>query len=312
MSNTNNQTLAERILKFEVALSDGSNVYAGSALQSGKGLEKYKKGREKLADDDKSAALVVIDTTVWGSVAEGFFITENHIYAKELFEEKVKFCIKNIHTILADEKEKKLIINNQSIKWLGDEITPKIQIIAKCIQEYLHSINTTRGAQQGFTAYIENLTKGLDNLHTTIFQWSLHAQRKVLSISSDNLRHIPSDDDVSFIERISIAASRSIALSEYKQLAKEAKGHINNLNNSVLVKQANKQCQEYDIDEINFSFNFGTGADENTDLSNGNWLENTDNALNKINECSIYLMDTICSLIKKLEAIKREALEDFE
>lgn len=75
----------------------------------------------------------------------------------------------------------------------------------------------------------------------------------------------------------------------------------------MLVKQANKQCQEY-IDEINFSFNFGTGADENTDLSNGNWLENTDNALNKINDL-LYLHDC-CSLIKQAQ-LNVEALEDF-
>ena len=226
MSNNKKSTLSEFLLKFESVLTDGVDVYAGSSLTSGKGLEKCIKGRKKLADEDSDTPLVVIDTTVWGSVSEGFYITDKHIYAKSLYEDKIKFPIEELHSILVDEKEKKILINDKGFKWLGDTTTPKIQIIADCIQNYLQQRTSTGGAQVGFQSYIEGLERQLHDLHSNIFQWTMDVQKKAMEVSFENIKHMPSGNET-FLERISIAASRSSAINSYDQLLKEAKNQIN-------------------------------------------------------------------------------------
>jgi hypothetical protein len=309
MSNTTTKTLAEHLLAFE-KLTDNEDVYVGDALRSGKGLEKARKGREKLANGDDETPLVVIDSTVWGSVAEGFYITENHIYAKALYEDKHVFGIKDVHTITVDEDEKAMLINGIAIKWLSDSITPKATIIARCIREYLDSRTpVTSAIQEGLGTYIAKLKKQLDDLHSDICNWNLIISRKTTDVVMDNTNHMPIGSE-NFIDRMSIAASRNKALNTYDQLRKEADAKIRNLNNAVPVKHANKQCCDFDLSRIEFAFDFGTGPDRNTAISNDDWQSRTDDALYKLQDCGGHLMSQLEKLISQLTHIQQEECDD--
>lgn len=309
MSSATKKTLAERLLAFQ-NLTDSDDVYIGSALQSGKGLEKARKGREKLADGDDETPLVVIDSTVWGSVAEGFYITENHIYAKGLYEDKHTFRIEDVHTITVDEDEKAMLINGIAIKWLGDTVTPKATIIARCIREHLDSrTQAARSVQEGRCAYLTKLKKQLDDLHSDVCDWSLVISRKTTDVVMDNMNHMPMGGE-NFLERMSIAASRSKALSIYDQLRKEADAKIRNLNRAVPVEHANAQCREFDLDGIEFVFDFGPGPDRNTAISNDNWQNRTDDALYRLQDCGNSLMGQLEKLIGQLKHIQQEECDE--
>lgn len=310
MSITIKKTLTERLLAFETALNDNGDVYAGSSLRSGKGLEKARKGREKLADGDDALPLVVIDSTVWGSVSEGIYITENHIYAKALYEDKQAFSIKDVHTIDVDEDQKTMLVNGVAIKWLGDSVTPKASIIARCIREHLESRTEAGSAvQEGLGAYLKKVKKQLDDIHSDICNWSLVVTRKTTDVVMDNSSHMAMGDE-NFIERMSIAASRSTALSTYDQLRKEAEAKIRNLNSAIPILHANKKCQEYEMNAVEFTFDFGSGPDRNTSISNDNWQNCTDDALYKLQDCGIYLMGQLGKLIDELTRIEQEECDE--
>ena len=310
MSNTQKKTLAERLLAFETALTDNGDVYAGGSLQSGKGLEKARKGRKNLAGGDVATPLVVIDSTVWGSVAEGIYITENHIYAKSLYEEKQIFPIKDVHTIDIDENKKTVLINGVGIKWLGDAVTPKASIIARCIREHLDSRTHAGNAiQEGRGAYLTKLKSQLSDLHSDVCDWGFTISNKTTDIIMDNISHIPMGGE-SFLEKMSIAASRSKALSTYDQLRKEADAKIRNLNNAIPVTHANEQCREFDLDIVEFAFDFGSGPDRNTSITNENWQSHTDNALYKLQDCSGQLMDQLEKLIGQCTRIQQEECDE--
>ncbi len=310
MTNTSTKSLTERLLAFETALNDSEDVYAGSSLESGKGLEKVRKGREKLADGDDATPLVVIDSTVWGSVAEGIYITEHHIYAKTLYEDKHTFPIKDVHTIDVDEDNKTMLINGVGIKWLGDTVTPKASIIARCIREHLDSRTHAGDAiQEGRVAYLTKLKRQLNDLHADVCDWGFTISRKTTDVVMDNTSHMPMGDE-SFLERMSIAASRSKALSTYDQLRKEANAKIHNLNNAVPVAHANEQSQEYDLDPIVFTFDFGDGPDKNTSITNDDWQNRTDDALYKLQDCSGHLMSQLEKLIGRLSLIQQEECDE--
>ena len=310
MSTSTPKTLADRLLAFETSLTDNGDVYAGRALQSGKGLEKARKGRSQLANGDTEKPLVVIDSTVWGSVAEGFYITENHLYAKELYEDKHAFRIQDIHTIDVDESQKAMIINGTSVKWLSDSVTPRAQIIARCIREHLDSRTHAADAiQEGRGAYIAKLEKQLIDLHFDICNWIMTISSNTTDVVMNNTSHMPMGGE-NFLERMSIAASRSKALSTYDQLRKEADAKIRNLNSAVPVAHANDQCREFDLDPVTFAFDFGPGPDRNTDLSNDDWQNRTDDALYKLQDCGGHLMNQLEKLIGQLKHIQQEECEE--
>lgn len=309
MSNTT-KTLAERLLAFETAFNDNSDVYAGSALQSSKGLEKARKGREKLADGNDQEPLVVIDSTVWGSVTEGFYITEHHLYGKELYEDRHSFRIQDLHTIHVDEEKKAMVINGVSIKWLGDAITPKAKIIANCIQEHIDSrADAIASVQSGLFAYLNQLKKQLSDLHNELLMWGFVIQTKTTEVVMDNTSHMPIGNE-NFLERMSIAASRSTALKTYDLLRKEADAKILTLNKSVPVTHANAKCREFDLDSVEFTFDFGDGPDRNTAISNDDWQNRTDDALYKLQDCSGRLMDQFEKLIGQLKHIQENECDE--
>jgi|GEM_PF-6856799 len=308
MSST--KKLADRLLAFENALNDGADVYAGEALKRGKGLEKAKKGRSNLADNNGEEPLVVIDSTVWGSVAEGFYITENYIHGKELFENLHSFSIQNIHTIQVDEEKKSITINDTSIKWLGDTVTPKIKIIAECLQEHIDSrINASNSVQEGQAAYLKKLNDQIYTLQMTIWRWSVDVTQKINSTTGKMYEYAPFGEE-SFLRRAAIAIARADALRTYDSLKKEAETKIRSSNDSVPVKHANAKCCEYGLGEIEFSFDFGPGPDRNTEISNDDWQSNTEDAFNQLQECGSHLESLFDELMEKLAIIQKEECDE--
>lgn len=307
---SNLKTLADRLLAFERALNDGADVYAGDALKHGKGLEKARKGRSNLAVDNEEDPLVVVDSTVWGSVEEGIYITENYIHGKELFEDLHTFSVDTIHTIQIEDDNRSIMINNVSIKWLSDNVTPKMKIVAQCLQEQIDSrINATSSVQEGFSAYLKKLDSQLYVLQTTTWRWGIDFSMKISSVTGDMYEYAPFGEE-SFLRRVAIAARRTGALGKYSSMRSEAEAKIHALKESVPVKHANDLFRQYEVEEIDFSFDFGPGPDRNTEISNEDWQSNTQEAFDRLQECSKSLENKIEEFMAKLAAIREEECDD--
>lgn len=303
------QTLRDRLLDYETALNDNEDIYAGNALKNGKGLEKAQKARKNLGNGNNEEALVVIDSTVWGSVSEGFYITENHIHGKELYEDSHSFCISDIHTIHVNSDEKSMTINGISIKWLGDGVAPKAKIIAQCIQDHINSRTKRSSVQDGRLAHLKQLKKQLFDLHASVCDWGLTITSRISDVQMDNMNHMPMGGE-SFLDRMSIAASRSKALETYDNLKKEADARIHSLNKAVPVDHANKELIDDGFEKVVFSFDFHRGPDRNTSISNEDWNSNADDAFYKLMDCGSHLMQKISDLTDKLSEIQKEESDD--
>ena len=125
----------------------------------------------------------------------------------------------------------------------------------------------------------------------------------------DNTSHMPMGGE-NFLERMSIAASRSKALQTYDQLRKEADAKIRALNNAVPVAHANEQCREFELNSVEFTFDFGDGPDRNTAISNDDWQNITDDALYKLQDCSGHLMNQLEKLIGQLKHIQQDECDE--
>ena len=306
------KTLRERLLAFETALNDNEDVYAGQALQSGKGLEKARKGRQKLAIGNDEAPIVVIDSTVWGSVEEGFYITENQFRAKELYEDRHSFHINEIHSVHINEPSKAIVVNGVSFKWLGDAMTPKMKIIAGCIQEHLNGSHTSVATvQQGRGAYLKSLENQLHMIGIDLTGWNVSLSSRCNKVVWENMEKSPMGGE-NFLERTAIGLSRSSALETYDKLKSEAQTRIRLLNTAVPVVHAREQCKEFDIECPEFSFDFGQGPDRNKAISNEDWQNNTDNAIYRLQECGMQLGMQLDQLAKSLVRIREEECDEEE
>lgn len=309
---TKQKTLSEHLLAYEVALNDGSDVFAGTALQSGKGLEKAKKGREHLAKDNTEDPLVVIDSTVWGSVSDGFYITENRIHCKQFLEELESFSIIDINSIYVDEEKKSIYINGSSFKWLSDAMTPKMKIIASCIQDHIDSCTNAAGAiQEGRGAYLKKLCHKLTIEQASLLTWGIDIMNRATDAMIKVSGHMPFGGE-NFLQRTAITMARSIALKSYDDIRKEVENKILSLNNSLAVRHANEQCREFDMEETTLSFDFGNGPDRDTNTNNDNWHFNTEDAFSRLRECGRELDWQIEVLINRLIEIQNEECETDE
>lgn len=316
------ESLSKRLLSYQTALHDNSDVYAGDALKHGKGLDKAKKGREKLANGDSATPLVVVDSTIWGSVSEGFFITENYIYGKELYEDRQSFRIEDISSIYVDEKEKSLVIDNVSIKWLGESTTPKMKIIAQCIQEHLDqriiSARKEGFAQGGEESHFKRMQLQLFAIQTDLTKWNMRVMREI----SESLQKVYISSPMgmeNFLERAAIRVARSQVIDNYKKIRKEVKEKISSINNNLAVKDANEQLavfsndelyEEHDLEIVVFSFDLGSPPDEDTKLANEDWDRSAEKALERLQDCAESLIEQVEGLIKKIEIIIEGESED--
>lgn len=103
----------------------------------------YEKKQEKLKNAKESYAniafdeevLFLLDDTVFGSANEGFVITNQAFYCKEIFNEGDKFLLEDIKTVQKLDDEK-FSINSKEIKmhYLDNNIDDFIQILNKLIE----------------------------------------------------------------------------------------------------------------------------------------------------------------------------------
>ena len=273
------KTLRERIFNFESALNDNQDVYCGSALERGKGLDKKNKALKNLADGSNDDVLVVVDSTVWGSVSEGFCITENYIYGKELYEDCHNFYIPHISSIHVDKGGKTLNINGVSIKWLGDSTTPKMEIIANCIKEHIDEISkVVVNANQGFEAHIKNLKDQISDLVSSTHDWDQAVSLKISEAESDYTMYGNYFGTENFLQKMSVSMVRSKAVDNFNKIKSEIEQKVSSLNNSVPIKHVNKIFKDEDLDLVDFNFNFEIFPDKDTSASNENWNQNMDDA----------------------------------
>lgn len=295
-------TLKEKISRFSVTITDNSDVYAGDALLSGKGREKAQKGKRNLAPDCKDEPLVVVDSTVWGSVSEGFYITEKCIYAKSLFEDLQVFPIDSISSIVLEEEDRAVRINGVAIKWLGDATTPKIKIIFQCIEDHLLELQKV-SAQKGKVAYIEGLISSIRDVQDDVSSMERRISSEVYDLLRENRNHTPFGD-LSFMERTAISISRSETLKEYDRLLKQISTKVSSINDSVALKHANSILGDEGEDEFWVTFSPKFQPSRDTSLKNENWNDEYERAAENLMDASNSIWFQLQELIGKLKEIE--------
>lgn len=305
-------TFAQRLLAFQTALNGNSDVFAGEALESGKGKEKAKKGRANLAPDNDETPLVVIDTTVWGSVKDGFYITENYIHGKEFLQELHTFPIDSIRSIHVTESKFALTINGQTIAGSSEGIVPKLKIIAQCVLEHVNSVADAKDSiQEGLGPYLESLHKQLSVIQWSITSWSIRFSGDITKAVM-KLSDFFTLGEESFFRRAAINIARNDALKSYDKLLLDAKDQINMLNSSIPISHANQMCVDYGKEPVELSFDFGVAIDKDTALSNDDWESNVQKSFDQLLECGEYLVQQVDTLMDRLMEIKREECDDDE
>ena len=136
--------LEEFIDGYQIHLNDKSSVFTGWELLSEKGQKKtksaiksYANTGEEYSPEPWGTLLVLIDMTVWGSATDGFYITEDEIYAKPSYDSRKVIKIRDIKNICVHDDNCEISINGNRIPYVQSSLTPKLKIIVKCITKYL-------------------------------------------------------------------------------------------------------------------------------------------------------------------------------
>jgi len=122
--------------KWVYALSHGKKLRDKTAAA----VKSYAHEDYEVDSDYKSepyGLLVLIDTTLFGSAKDGFFITDTHIYGKPSYNDRFSIEIKKIKSIRVDEDDRELAINGDYYGYTHTEITPKMKLIVSAIKKYL-------------------------------------------------------------------------------------------------------------------------------------------------------------------------------
>ncbi len=122
--------------KWVYALSHGKKLRDKTAAA----VKSYAHEDYEVDSDYKSepyGLLVLIDTTLFGSAKDGFFITDTHVYGKPSYNERFSIEIKKIKSIRVDEDDRELAINGDYYGYTHTEITPALKLIVKAIKKYL-------------------------------------------------------------------------------------------------------------------------------------------------------------------------------
>ncbi|WKD24218.1 hypothetical protein NDQ71_03730 [Pseudoalteromonas sp. KG3] len=122
--------------KWVYALSHGKKLRDKTAAA----VKSYAHEDYEVDSDYKSepyGLLVLIDTTLFGSAKDGFFITDTHIYGKPSYNDRFSIEIKKIKSIRVDEDNRELAINGDYYGYTHTEITPAIKLIVNAIKKYL-------------------------------------------------------------------------------------------------------------------------------------------------------------------------------
>ena len=122
--------------KWVYALSHGKKLRDKTASA----VKSYAHEDYEVDSDYKSepyGLLVLIDTTLFGSAKDGFFITDTHIYGKPSYNDRFSIDIKKIKSIRVDDDDRELSINGDYYGYTHTEITPAMKLIVNAIKKYL-------------------------------------------------------------------------------------------------------------------------------------------------------------------------------
>lgn len=250
------------ILLYEHVLNDGTDVYCGEAMESGKGLEKLQATQDGFAKRASHDALLIVDSTVWGSAAEGFYFTETEIHCKALYEEERFFRIENIRQI--EVRDKELVINGKGVGWLSEITTSKMKILVRLIEQHVVQIKANRNtnplaknAQQDAKT---DTAQSSDGEKPTEVQVQLAATPNIAELLQTELLL---EGDISVL----VALARNIFLHAESQ-AKLASKNLNEINealagNERLSSELQKQLYEAGHEKIKHQLakNFGLHTD---------------------------------------------------
>lgn len=122
-------------------LNDDSYVYSFDGLESGKARRKIQGAIKSYANEYGSEPdgelLLLIDLTTFGSGNDGFYITEDELYAKPLFEDSFSIRLKDIKRVRLDTDDRIIKINSQELSYTHSEINRAMKILVDCLKEYI-------------------------------------------------------------------------------------------------------------------------------------------------------------------------------
>ncbi len=135
------ETLLE---EHEDILTDDSYIYFSWSIpyeRSRNAINAYAHPDSEIDDGWKTGPdgnhLVLVDSTISGSATEGFFLTEDELYFKAAFEDRLHFNIKDIHSIWLDTDKCNVHINGEKCNYTHSEINRPMKIIVDCINTYI-------------------------------------------------------------------------------------------------------------------------------------------------------------------------------
>lgn len=140
--------LNDFIFDYEQHLNDNSSVFIGIALVKDKGAKKVRKAiksyahtKDEYSPEPWGSLVVLVDATALGSASDGFYITDDEIYAKPAYDPRYIIKIKDIKTIRVHEDDCKISINGKHLEYVLSSLTPKMKIIVKCINKYIEQFS---------------------------------------------------------------------------------------------------------------------------------------------------------------------------
>ncbi|HEY1129744.1 MAG TPA: hypothetical protein VGF12_10105 [Roseateles sp.] len=268
--------LKDRILAYAAVLNDDADVYCGSALETGKGRDKKSKAQSNFGTTDE--AVLVADFTVFGSSTEGILITDSHIYAKSLFADPVVFSTSTISNIYLVEEEKKLVINGAPVTWLGDQVTPKMRLIAHCIKKHLSEAPGLFGGQPGIIGMAKEFEGQLIKLSLLTSIWEMELAGRISKVYMGDLQAGMSFGYEGFFDRIGISGARKNALKEYESIKREILEKFQSTRESLT--KVNEFLVREGQEAVELRISLDRLPDENDSATNTDWYDTTSEAFN--------------------------------
>lgn len=128
------------LLPYESIFNKHSDVYCGARLAERKGQEKIAKGRKGFSVATDEEPIFLVDATIFGSVEEGIFVTETHIYGRGVMEKPGTWRISDHTPDCVFEMSDTELHLGFSGQYLYFGTKPTMLLFAECLKRYLTHI----------------------------------------------------------------------------------------------------------------------------------------------------------------------------
>lgn len=143
------KTLNEFFYRHRDFLNNDSSVYCGLELCRSKTQKKIDNAVQAYAHqecyvdrEDKYAPRgtleVFIDTTVFGSGKEGFYITDEELIAKPFMGDRFYVKLEDIRHIEIDEDNTKITINYEDIDYVQSGLNSRMKVVVDVLNQYIN------------------------------------------------------------------------------------------------------------------------------------------------------------------------------